>query len=965
MSLAAHTSPPPRAGALPVLHSGKMPLATRRSLIERDGELNVLDAAVARLSVQQTGGIVVIEAAAGLGKTALVDDTVTAATTAGFRVCRAAPGPLERHFRYGVLRSLLEAPLRQSSPAQREALLDGAAGLAGDLLLQGATTGGDATMRVAHSVMWLCFALAQERPLVLIVDDAQWADRPTLEVLTYLARRVTDLPLLMIVASRRDDPGAPADLLSLLGDVPAATVLPLRPLSVPGAARLIRRHAPDTAVQRCRVCHETAHGNPWLLGELGRQIADHGVVSVCESDPGSVPVSAVARDVVRGRLAALSAQQLAVAAALAVVGPGAAPELAAAVADVPPDELAHARDGLVAAGVLAPQGDRLAHALIGAAVLDDLPRGERERLHRAAASTLTARGAAVEVVASHLLRCAPQGDPTVTAQLQQAGIEAWEQGTPHAAVSYLQRAVEERAPGDPRAELLARLATYSFDAGLPDARRQLHEALGEVRDRASRVDVLTRLATLEVVAPGDDRLHQLLEDERSAHAGDGLELAIEAAVLDMLLMLPERYEERTRRAYDLELPADADPLLRRVVLAHRACLAIERGTPSAHDSAALALEALDGDVLLAEARQRSGFHLAVRALILTDRVDEAARTIAQMREDARARGSMRLEAAAAWYAGLLALRTGHVARAENEARLGLGLLADEPLNMFSGGAIEILVNALAERGAFDEADEILREHALDGRIGERLWEVGILHARARLGFARGDYVTARADAERAGELRERQGRPNPTMTPWRSTAALALARSGLRDHAAELADTELELAERFGAPLPIITALHARLVAEADPQAQLALCERALAIAARAPSSLDTVRVLLEQGTTLVRLGRKIDARAPLGRALAAADAAGATLVAERARRELVASGLRPRRAQREGVEALTPRQRQIAELAASGTSNRAIAQQLFLSIKTVETHLASVFRKLGVEVRAELVDALAARAGP
>src|SRR5262249_19535275 len=107
--------------------------------------------------------------------------------------------------------------------------------------------------------------------------------------------------------------------------------------------------------------------------------------------------------------------------------------------------------------------------------------------------------------------------------------------------------------------------------------------------------------------------------------------------------------------------------------------------------------------------------------------------------------------------------------------------------------------------------------------------------------------------------------------------------------------------------------------------------------------------------STLSYLGRRIEAREALRPALAQADAIGAKLLAERARRELVATGLRPRRAALDGVASLTPRQGQICELAAAGKPNRAIAAQLFLSIKTVETHLAAGYRKLGVSTRAEL----------
>jgi DNA-binding CsgD family transcriptional regulator len=170
-----------------------------------------------------------------------------------------------------------------------------------------------------------------------------------------------------------------------------------------------------------------------------------------------------------------------------------------------------------------------------------------------------------------------------------------------------------------------------------------------------------------------------------------------------------------------------------------------------------------------------------------------------------------------------------------------------------------------------------------------------------------------------------------------------------------LADAELALAERFGAPVPIAGALHARAVAEPDPEARVALCERAIAVVADAPGLLESLRARLELGSTLAYMGRRVEARRALRPALADADAVGAVVLADRARRELVATGLRPRNAALEGAAALTPRQRQVCDLAAAGKGNRAIAQELFLSIKTVETHLAAGYRKLGVNARVEL----------
>ena len=409
-------------------------------LIERAVELGVLAGAVRQLA-EGDGGVVVLDAPAGLGKTALLERAALFAADRGCLVRRAAPGPLERHFPFGVVRALLEAPLRDASAQERAQLLDGAAAAAGTLLLEGTVSGGDSTMLLAHSVLWLCAAIAETRPLALVVDDAQWADRSSLEVLAYLARRIDDLPLLIAVGARGDDPRAPSDLLSLLGGVRCATVLHPQRLTPRGAAQLIRRLAPDTSAVVCRDCHRAVDGNPWLLGELGRQIATHGPASLEQAGDDAPPVSAIARNVIRWRLATLTARDRAVAAALAVIGDGALPHVVAAVAGVTVAQLAPARDALLAAGLLDPDGERLAHGLVAAAIGEDLTRTECERLHREAARALMAGPAEADVVASHLLQCRPQADPEVSELLVRAASTAAQRGAPHTAAAYLERAL--------------------------------------------------------------------------------------------------------------------------------------------------------------------------------------------------------------------------------------------------------------------------------------------------------------------------------------------------------------------------------------------------------------------------------------------------------------------------------------------------------------------------------------------
>jgi hypothetical protein len=182
---------------------------------------------------------------------------------------------------------------------------------------------------------------------------------------------------------------------------------------------------------------------------------------------------------------------------------GASLRVVASVAGVALDELGAARDALLAAGLLGSGGTRFAHNLIAVAISEDLPLARREHLHRETARALMAAGADADAVASHLLQCGPQGDAEVGALLMRAGADAAQRGAPHTAAAYLERALRERADGEDRGRMLAQLAMVAFDAGLPDSRERLREASHEAHDRDSRVDVLTRLAALNVVHSDD------------------------------------------------------------------------------------------------------------------------------------------------------------------------------------------------------------------------------------------------------------------------------------------------------------------------------------------------------------------------------------------------------------------------------------------------------------------------------
>jgi DNA-binding CsgD family transcriptional regulator len=197
------------------------------------------------------------------------------------------------------------------------------------------------------------------------------------------------------------------------------------------------------------------------------------------------------------------------------------------------------------------------------------------------------------------------------------------------------------------------------------------------------------------------------------------------------------------------------------------------------------------------------------------------------------------------------------------------------------------------------------------------------------------------------------------MFPWRSAAALSLAEIGRHGEAQTLAVDEVRRAQSFGAPRAIGIALRAQALV--GPQAQRSAgLEAALAVLADSPARLEHARVLVDIGATLRAAGQRTAAKEPLLQGLTRAARCGASALERRARTELAAIGVRPRGTHHAGAHSLTPSERRIAELAATGGTNREIAQTLFVTEKTVETHLGRAFRKLDITSRRQLPDVLA-----
>jgi DNA-binding NarL/FixJ family response regulator len=237
------------------------------------------------------------------------------------------------------------------------------------------------------------------------------------------------------------------------------------------------------------------------------------------------------------------------------------------------------------------------------------------------------------------------------------------------------------------------------------------------------------------------------------------------------------------------------------------------------------------------------------------------------------------------------------------------------------------------------------------------------YASAAIRAAAGNHEAAIEELRACEADHPALGVENPAVLAWRSAAALSLAELGRFEEARALAADELRRARSFGARRAIGIALRAEALV--GPPAQRAQkLEAALAMLASSPARLEHARALVDLGAALRAARQRSAAREPLLEGLTLASRCGARSLERRARSELAAIGVRPRTVERSGADSRTPSERRVAELAAGGQTNREIAQTLFVTEKTVETHLGHAFRKLHVTSRRQLPSVLAGAAG-
>jgi DNA-binding CsgD family transcriptional regulator len=891
-------------------------------LVGRRAERAQIRSLLAAARRGQSGALVLV-GEAGVGKTALLED---AASARGLRVLRARGVEAEAELPYAGLHTLLRPVLGlvpALPPPQREAL--GAA-----LALDAARPA--EPLAVCAATLVLLAAAAEDEPLLVLVDDAQWLDAESARAVGFAARRLADEGVAMLLAVRADEASSIAT-----DDLEA---LPLAGLDAHDATELLGDGVPATVARRLAAA---TNGNPLALLELGRGLTP---AQLRGAEPVGEPVAAgtaVQRAFGR-RLDALppGARALVLVAAAAGQRDDVATLLAAA------GRLGSSRDDLAAAEratVLHVEDGRVAfrHPLVRAAAYAGAAPPDLRAAHAAVAAELDGE-AHPDEQAWHLALAAAGHDEEAAAAIEAAGLRALGRSR-SAAQRALTRAAALSPPGPDRTRRLLAAAEAATAAGAWADAAALLDDVGDASGRAAA-----------------ELLH--LRGLTAAKTGRGAEAALllEQAAAGLAAFDPERAARAEVQAAETWTEV----------------LEPERAYAAARRAAALPVEV-------------SGTTAAAVALALGDtagwlgRIEDAVGSWRQAAElaDADEPEALQLQAEALFSAGddVAALRVLERAESLARERTALGVLTIVlELRALSATRAGDLVQAHAAAAEAAELMQAIGQRAeLAKALGALAWIDAMLgqEADCRLHTERAlrvlhDLGQRPAGASGLGLLELSLGRADLAVAQFEPVMDVrsirldveviaprlvlpafveSLARSGRREDAAAALGDGVAIARGTGRPHAVAPLLRCQGILDADEAAFV----EALEWHERWGNRFERARTELCHGELLRRSKRRADARERLRAALEGFEAVGARLWAEGARAELRATGERARRRDPSTVDDLTPQELQVARLVATGLTNREVAARLFLSPKTIETHLGRVFRKTGVRTRTEL----------
>jgi DNA-binding CsgD family transcriptional regulator len=951
-------------------------------LVGRDRELAVLE----RLLGEAKGGeprFAQVTGEPGIGKSYLLAELGRRADADGWLVLSGRCSELEQELPFGLLIDTFDAYLASMNPRDFDRIapdeLGELAGLFPSLRSlvpapEQPTTSAE-RFRAHRAVNEMMERLAARQPVLLLLDDLHWADGASIEQAGHVLRHPPQAAVMM-VGSFRTGLGDP----TLANAVEAAAreghmeYVELGPLDPKDANALI-----GPTPER-EWLYEQSGGNPFYLLQLARGDGSRGAAtSAVTRGPGEVPAAVAAT--ISGELDGLSTEARSFADAAAVAGDPFELDLALATAGITEPEALEAIDALIARDLVRPTAVprifQFRHPLVRSAVYDGCSAGARLAAHQRAAQVLAARGAPAADRAHHVEHAARHGDAEAVAVLREAG-EAAAGRAPTSAARWFETALRllpEATPGNDRLTLLMALAGVQATTGrLDDSRKSLLESIELASDDGPvpRVRVIGACAAVEQLIGRHSDAHQRLVDALEELPNRG---SPEAAALMIDLAVDAFFgsDYEAMRDWGTEAVETATPLDDPPLTAAAAAIAAFGGScvgpiPESEAHRVMAADLADGMADEALAQRLDAMQWLSAADFYLEKYPQGIAHAERGLALARATGQGELVPGLNQALANLLFTTGRPIEAckllddaidaarltDNAVGLAWSLLNRSYAAIIEGD-VDTALRTGAEASALTDA----------GMGGVHAW-AGAVHAGALLEAGEPERAAEEMLARGGGEGAELiPGGWRSTWLEWLTRCLLALDR---REEAKRAAAHSRERAEEFGLQLARASAAGAEAqlaFAAGDHAAATRLALAAATDADEIAARFETARWRELAGRTLAASGDSDRAAAEFERAAAEFDAGGSVRHRDRIERELGKLGKRKHRrtqagtADAGGVEALTGRELEVARLVVDRYTNPEIAAELFLSIKTVETHMRNIFRKLDVNSRVEVARTL------